>query len=382
MPHNKLKLRFILLQTFYWTMYGSFASFLISFVTNTRNASGTTAGLIFAIFMVGACVGQYVLGSICDRFQNNRTVFAAGAALVTVIQFALYFSPSLVLIGIWSFLLGMIEPPIGAVMDTWIIRSLAENSGEYSSIRRFGSLFYAFLLLALGFVIEKLGYIVMPLLSCVLAACAIATALSTPEIPRLSGSTGEKNARVNFTLPIILFILTMALMGTGNMPILNMNILILQSLGGSVSSMGIATCCNAMAEFFTMSCSKYIMKLPAKTQLYLSIILYILSTFAMVFANSVIPIYIGTAVNGIAYGIFLPARRKIVTDIAPANTLNRLHGLGDLAYLNFGGLVGNQLSGMLIDSLGSRIMLATCTGIQVIGLISAFAFIRSMKKAK
>ena len=55
--------------------------------------------------------------------------------------------------------------------------------------------------------------------------------------------------------------------------------------------------------------------------------------------------------------MFLPACRQYVNETSPKNLLNRLHGLSDVAFNNVGGLVGNQLSGMVIDRWSTVVML-------------------------
>ena len=108
-------------------------------------------------------------------------------------------------------------------------------------------------------------------------------------------------------------------------------------------------------------------------------VLYIGSTVMMVLAGSVWMLYLASFINGMAYGILLPARRQLVTEIAPPEAHNRVHALGDMAYLNFGGLVGNQMSGLLIDSKGARFMLTVSLCIQAVGVAALGCLNRAAK---
>lgn len=379
MRRDELKRGFTLLEMLYWLTYGSFTTYLVSFVTATRGASATMAGLMLALFMASACAGQFVIGGLCDRRQNNRAVFRAGMVIIVALEMAVYFSPNMILLGAGCVCLGFIQPPTGAILDTWLIRSFPGEPGAYSPIRALGSLAYAVLMVVMGVLIERIGHAVMPALSTVFALLCVIVASRMPEIPAVAATKGNaRRVRLNM-LPraIWLFVLAMGIMGIANMPLLNMNLLIMQSVGGTVASMGIATAFNTLAEFLVMRFVKPSARFSARQRLLFSCGLYAASTVMMVLSGTVWLLYLASFINGTAYGILLPARRQFVMETAPAEAQNRVHGLGDLAYLNFGGLVGNQVSGLLIDSRGVRFMLCVSLGVQMIGL----AFMSRLKNA-
>ena len=381
MPKKTLRRGFALLEMLYWLTYGSFTTYLVSFVTATRGASATSAGLMLALFMASACVGQFVIGGLCDRRQNNRSVFMGGMALIVVLELAVYFSPNMALLGVGCVLLGLIQPPIGAILDTWLIRSFPDDPGAYSPLRAMASLAYAVLMAVMGMTIERFGHAAMPIFSTVFAVAGIVVASKMPEIPRVA-ATGANAGRVRMSQlsrVVWLFVLSMGVMGVANVPLINMNLLILQSVGGTVTSMGIATAFNTVAEFLVMRFPKPYSRFSARQRMLGSGVLYIGSTVMMVLAGSVWMLYLASFINGMAYGILLPARRQLVTEIAPPEAHNRVHALGDMAYLNFGGLVGNQMSGLLIDSKGARFMLTVSLCIQAVGVAALGCLNRAAK---
>ena len=379
MRRDELKRGFTLLEMLYWLTYGSFTTYLVSFVTATRGASATVAGLMLALFMASACAGQFVIGGLCDRRQNNRAVFRAGMVIIVALEMAVYFSPNMILLGAGCVCLGFIQPPTGAILDTWLIRSFPDEPGAYSPIRALGSLAYAVLMVVMGVLIERIGHAIMPALSTVFALLCVFVASRMPEIPAVAAKEGNARRVRLSMLPraIWLFVLAMGVMGIANMPLLNMNLLIMQSVGGTVASMGIATAFNTVAEFLVMRFVRPSAQFSARQRLLLSCGLYAASTVMMVLSGTVWLLYLASFINGTAYGILLPARRQFVMETAPAEAQNRVHGLGDLAYLNFGGLVGNQVSGLLIDSKGVRFMLTVSLCVQMIGL----AFMSRLKNA-
>ena len=369
MPRGRLKRGFGLLEMLYWLTYGSFTTYLVSFVTATRGGSATMAGLMLALFMASACVGQFVIGGLCDRRQNNRSVFMAGMAMIIALEMAVYFSPNMAMMGVACVCLGFVQPPIGAVLDTWLIRSFPDEPGAYSPIRSLASLAYAVLMAVMGVTIRRFGHGAMPVLSTVFALLGIAAAARMPEVPRIAGAERRSQVRLNMLPRIVwLFVLGMGVMGMATTPLVNMNLLILENVGGTVASMGLATAFNTAAEFLVMRFPRPYMRFSARERLLIACALYVASTVLMVLSGTVWMLYLASFVNGAAYGLLLPARRQFVTEIAPPEAHNRVHGLGDMAYLNFGGLVGNQASGLLIDAKGVRFMLLTSLCVQLIGL--------------
>ena len=126
---NELKRGFGLLEMLYWLTYGAFTTYLVAFVTETRGASATVAGLMLALLMASACVGQIVIGSLCDRRQNNRIVFRACMGIIIALELAVYFSPNMPMLALGCVCLGFVQPPTGAVLDTWLIRSFPDDPG-------------------------------------------------------------------------------------------------------------------------------------------------------------------------------------------------------------------------------------------------------------
>ena len=381
MPHDKaLKRGFTLLEMFYWMTCGSFNTYMVSYLTAVRGVSASGAGLMLALVMASACAGQFILGSLCDKRQNNRRVFIFGMGATILLQLGIYFSPSLWLLGAFYVALGFVQQALSPVLDTWLIRSFPNDRDAYSPIRALGSLSYAAVMVIMGFSVEKIGHIVMPVYSSLLAGAGIFVAVRMPEIPALepAAQAGERAALRTLPPVVWLFIACMGVMGVANMPLLNMNLLVIENVGGTVSAMGVATAFNTVAEFLVMRFPRPYRNLTARHRMLLAGCVYIASTVMMGLAGSVWVLYIVYFLNGMGYGLILPARRQFVNEVAPENALNRVHSLGDMAYSNFGGLFGNQTAGLLIDSRGVRFMIGTSVCIQLAGVAIMGTFKRAI----
>lgn len=381
-PDGKyLKRGFSALQMLYWCSAGSSTTYIVSYMTSVRQVGASMTGLLIAIYMLCGCAGQFLINAICDRHLNNRKVFMAGMAVSLLLWYGVYFSPNLPALFVLYGLLGFVHPTMAAVLDTWLIRSFPGDAGAYSPIRSMGSLAYSCLMLVMGFAIERLGHGVMLALPTLFTLGAVLAAGRMPEIPALKqGETGKLGAGSGFSAvqpAVWLFVVAMLAMGVANMPLVNMNLLIMENAGGTVAHSGIAISCNTVAEFLTMQfLMRALRRIPARKQLLLSGALYLLSTTAILTLPGIFPLYAAYFVNGIAYGMILPARRQFVNESTPEHLLNRMYGVADVAYISAGGLIGNQCSGVLIERMGVRFMVSVSLALEAV----AFALLASMRR--
>ncbi len=354
-PNDKyLRRGFSALQMLYWCTVGSSSTYIVSYMTAVRNASATLTGNLLAVYMLAGVAGQFLINSICDRFQNNRKVFMGGMLITLLIWLGVYFSPGMGMIFLMYGLLGFMQPTMAAVLDTWLIRSFPNDAGAYSPIRSLGSLAYSCLMLVMGFAIDGIGHVVMLVLPAVFTIGVIAVARFMPEIPPLPERREwavRSEAGLRALVPVVwMCMIVMVMMGMANMPLLNMNLLIMENAGGSVTHQGIAIAFNTVAEFLTMRFfMKWISRTSATRKLQLAGFLYLISV-AMIFSFKSIPaLYVAYFINGVGYGVLLPARRQFINEMVPENLLNRMHGMGDMAHNSAGGLLGNKFSGSIID---------------------------------
>ena len=364
------KLRFTLLEVFYWLTYGSFTTYLVSFVIDRRGGTASLSGLMLALFMLGGCAGQYVIGRLCDKKANNRVIFMIGMSAVALIQIAIWLMPGFILMAVGWLALGFVLAPLGTVVDTWVLHSFEDGPTVYPPIRAYASLGYACLMIVMGWSIRNIGHIVMPIASACFALCAILTARSLPEIPPLHDApvtdarAGGVSAFRALPRALMLLFLCMALLGAANNPLLTMNLLILESIGGTVTHTGVATAFNTLAEFIVMRFGGQVQRLPSGRRMMIAGAMYIVSTGIMIVAPVRWMMYGASFLSGLAYGIFLPARRAFAVENAPEHMRNRVNNTVDMCYMNIGGLIGNQASGLVIDHMGVRAMLGICVALQ------------------
>ena len=122
------------------------------------------------------------------------------------------------------------------------------------------------------------------------------------------------------------------------------------------------------------------LKRGQRRRLLLAGCLYFISTAIIFAVPSIVALYVAFFINGVAYGIILPARRQFVNETAPGPLLNRMHGLSDIAYISAGGLIGNQCSGMVIDKWGVSVMVAISLTLEAVSFALMTTFKRLQRK--
>lgn len=361
------KVGFGALQMFHWCTYGSFTTFFVAFATDVRGIEDGVVFILIACFMLSALAGQFFINAICDKYQNNRKMFMVMSAAVLALYYALYFSNSLATLTLFYLLLGFIQPSIAAVLDTWIIRSYPDEPNAYAPIRSVASITFAILVLAAGSLISTYGYSVSLISGTVFAIGGISMAYFMPEIP--SYQRGREITK-KFTLksiPPSLYIMLGAMLfsGMGVAPVLQAAKYITND---NVKYMSWATFANAACEFPMMQLSRKLTHVPASVKLLIAAGMYTVSTSIMIFAGSLPLMILMYGVNGLAYGLLLPARRQLVAETAPEGTHNRMHGIGDAVYGNVGGFLGNTSSGHAYERGGVGAMLGLCAAYQAVSM--------------
>ena len=379
-----LRRGFSLLEMLYWCSAASSASYIVSFVTTRHNATPTQSGNVLMVYMLCACLGQFFINALVDRLQNNRRMFMLGMGVSLALWVCAYFAPTLLLMTVFFCAMGFILPAMSAVLDTWLIRSFPYDGNAYSPIRAMGSLAYSAVMLSVGFAIDNIGHSVMLFMPIAFSCGVIGVAYFMPEVPAIDRSARKKMEVGNSRVPMVMWVMiaSMAIMGVANTPLLNMNLLIIENAGGTVSHSGISVCFNTIAEFVAM---QYIMrsvgKLKAHIQLLMVGALYLISTAMMLLIPGILTLYVAFFINGVAYGIMMPARRQFVCENVPDNLLNRMQGIGDMAYTNAGGLISSRLAGGIIDGRGVGALLGLSLTLEAISFGMMTTFGKLQKKS-
>lgn len=368
------KIRFGVIQATYWCSIASFSFFAIAFV-RSKGISATFIGVMLAVFMLSAVIGQFFWGAICDKFQSNKRVFLLTNALMLTFTLLFYFSSSQSLLLITYAFMGFLQAPTAANLDSWILKSASNDFSIYGPIRSAGSLGFAVFVFFYGSLVASSGYWVMPFFHVLFVLLTIITAVSLPEEKtNMSVSSTAKitvsDIRALFTSSRYLYLLiVLFFVGFSTMSIGQMKILIWENLHASIAYQGFDGFFSGLFQVPFMLFMARLKGINSKVRLTMGV----LSCFAMIviiyFARIPQLVVVGDILGGAGYGLLLPAMREIIVHSTPEKLRTTAQGVGDAVYNSLSGIIGSLLSGVFIDWLGVKAMILFLACVYIIPVI-------------
>lgn len=357
---KKIAVRFAVLEGVYWSIMASYAAYVASFGLSRGYAQGLVSVMI-AVYMLCALAGQFFWGSMCDKLRTNKKIFILGVMLAGLAQLGMYFAEQPLLFGILYGLFGFLLGPMGSILDTWMLKSLHNDMKLYGISRGTGSGCYAVVILIMGNLIQRFGYFMMPLCSSVVLLVTVAVALATKD----AEITGDKHASIAFKdimsimkIPsYVLILVIMFFIGMANSPISNLKIMVLQSVGGDVSTQGLDSFCGCVVQFLVFIFAGAFTRIPAKTRLYGSAFLVVAALLVDYTATAPWMIVIGTVLLFGTYSILIPASREIVMRSVKYEYQTTANGLVDAVYSSLAGTVSLLYAGALAQRAGVKSMI-------------------------
>ena len=390
-------LRFDLMEVGYWCAYGAFTTFCVSYVLELgMSASGV--GFMAAVYMLCAFLGQFFWGALCDRTGAHRPLFALGCALL-FLAFCLFFAHPLGPLGLLLYgAVGFIQQPVGALLDTWVMRSCRAEPHRFGRARACSTFAYALLMPLQGNLIRALGYgcmvagaglfLLLSLLVCLLTADAPAVARSAvarpavarpavarPAVARPAGQERPSLRRSTRALgPLALVLLLLFCMGVANAPQIQLTALLVAGVGGTVVHQSYVMFANSIAQSPVLMLSRRLFRVSAPRRLCAASALFVLTLLCIAAARTPAQLTCCYLLNGLGSALYLPAMRQMMLELAPANLQATAQGLGDATYQSLAGMCSTALSGVVVERLGVRCMVLLCLAVQAFSLCLLLAY--------
>lgn len=375
--------RFTALQAIYWSTIATFYAYVITMLLD-QGIPSDLVGFLSSVLMLGCLVGQFAVSYISDRLKTCKKVFMAVSLLLQVFCIALYYTENTLMRYGLMFLLGFCKQPLGAVLDTWFLKSVTSDMRLYGKTRSGGSIGYSCTSLLYGFLLSRLGYGIMPWVSLVSTAVLLWLCAVTPEAPLTAPVQRREvgaSAVIKALAPLALFFASITLLGIINTPVYSLFPVILQEYGGTAAYQGLACFLNSGMEApaMLMRWERVGFASPNK-RLLCAFLLYIACSVVIAYARSVWLVILGFGLTGFAYGMQLHARRELVARKAPAALQSTMHGIGDMLLSGVGGIVGSALLGISLNCFGRVTSLLLCAGLQTVSLLLFLLSCRGGKK--
>ena len=387
-------LRYTLLNMAYFaafcTIHACAAVYLLS-----HGFTNTQIGVLLAIANITSAICQPYIAGIIDRpgwLTNRRFILISVIVILTGSAVLLVAKDAKTVIFIVYVLIYMIQFAYQPMMTALCFEfQKAGCTINYGLARGMGSAGFAITSIFVGRAIEAKGTDLLPVISIVLMAVSAiliytfikpegdlseATGAGTDKGRREGG--GELKAHNNIrdfalTYPafMVFLVATVCFFFAHNM-INDFMIQIIRNLGGGETELGYANSLQAILELPVMALIGFVLaKISSEKLLVFSGLAFFVKILILIFARGMAGMYISQSFQLFAYAVFIPAAAYYVSF-----TMEELDQVKGQAYvtsaITIGGVFSNMLSGVILDHLGVRSMLAVGTAVCAAGVIIAF----------
>ena len=382
----KTFVKFASLEALYWAFIASFAGYASTYLL-ACGLNSTALSIMLACYMGCSFAGALFWGGLCDKMRTNRKVFIFEFTATLIIATAIFFTASK---NVWIAacmypLFGFLFAPLGSNLDSWMLRSFNRDAGIYGRARSLGSVGFAVMMLIMGQLINHFGYIVMPIMFISSSVLVLIMALITQEMPYEARVVTEQKQNISELFRIRPYMFLVAILFTTGLavsPINNLKTVIISSVGGDVSILGLDSFIGVMVQAVFIFISGSLRRIPADLRLLLMSVCELITMLLIFTAIGPAMVILGTVFNNVSYGLMLPTMREITEKSVSGPLKNRAHSLSDAMYGSFAGIIALLYSGVMMDNLGARSVALLGLGIMVIPTaLSAFRFIKNKNAA-
>ncbi|MBR2811638.1 MAG: MFS transporter [Solobacterium sp.] len=370
----------------YWAYFASFVGFITTYLLACGLSSGTLS-IVLAVFMLSSFIGSFFWGGRCDRAGSNRKIFIPEYMAAFAVAMLIFFlaDKNVMLAACLYPVYGFLGSPLGSNLDAWMLKGFNRNAAVFGRARSLGSVGYAVMMLGLGQLINRVGYHLIPIAAVICFACVLAAAFIIPENAgrgvRTTATPGSPRDLLKIR-PYVFLVALLFLCGLASSPINNLKIVILQSVGGDVSVLGIDAFIGVMLQAVLIFMTGRLYKIPAYVRLLLATVFELGMVTLTYLAVSPVMIILGTVLNNISYGILMPTYRQMTEASVSGSLKNTAHAMCDAMFGSFAGVVALLYSGSMMDAFGARSVALLGMGIMLVPVVmSAVALLRNRREA-
>lgn len=370
-----LTLQYCILQGAYWASFCAIYAFSTVLLLS-KGFTSSQVGITVALGNILGVILQPKFAGIADSSKRiSLQKLIAVLCAVTAFFFVLVYLLPNIFFGIAAcFLLTnaflqVTQPLVNSVSIYYVNQGI---SVDFGIARGVGSISYAAVSTALGYLIEHQGTDIIILSGLLFLAIIILALLSMPVLKRKgidSHTTPEASANATTKESLWLFFarykrFTIALLGvTLLFTFHNMTnsylIQIVQSLGGDSANMGTALSIAAVSELPAMLIfSKLLKRFRSNQLLILSGFFFLIKAGSYLLAGTVPQFYLTQILQMGAFALYIPASVYYVNETMEAQ--DKFKGQAVMTATNtLGGVIGSLLGGFLLDYTGIKPLLIT-----------------------
>lgn len=355
--------KFSAIQFLYWSAECMVFAFLVAFLTSI-GYNKTTAGLVMATISLTSIISQPIYGYLSDKFVDiKKIVFVGMAVSIFAIALMPIASKSVFTLFPLCIVLGATSYCQRSIIDCWCTR--AAPKANYGLTRGIGSAGYAFTALLFGYVFSVVDMRIAYFINILITGINLIFIINTDGVSpaKMQKTTlKSKNALADIqTLfknsQYVILIICSSLVFIGSSASISFLANIITESGGTSAHLGTALFVQAASEVPVLFLAGYLFKkINIKFLLAFSFAAFILKFLAPVLVGSVEGIVAVQALQGLSFGIFLPATMRYLSIISPEGLKTTGTTMAIAIYSGIGSIVGNSVGGMIADAYGIKMV--------------------------
>lgn len=378
-----MKTRFMAAHFFLWTISASFLSYITSLGLE-RGMQPADISVMIAAFLLSSFAGQLLWGYVCDKIGSDRKIFLLCGVCAAVLFVITYFAPDNTSFGIGYVLLGMFYFPMGSILDSWLLKVFSFDRKTYSIAKACDSISNGLWMPVMGVGIARLGHGVMPVAAVGMTGITLALAWGLKDSRDCFSSDTSDKVTVSQAFAIVKH-LQMAILlgitllcGLAFVPLNNLKLLLIESLGGDVAFQGIDAFGACLVQFlFFLLAGKMKMK-EAGNGLIAALLLFFAAAFVFLAAPGYVWILPGSMLFSAGYALLVTVTRSYVGKLVEGKLQTTANSLFDAAYRSLAGVIGMLYSGSLTQAMGAKAMACLAGVYMMAALLLMLLFYRKM----
>lgn len=381
-PLSRLKSPDLVFSRLYYFAYMGGWGFILPFMNLFYKSLGLNGKQIGIIAATSAVIGLFAAPIIVSEIKKHprardllQIAILLGATGYFLIGRQIAFLPILLIVAFQSLAASGVSP----LSDSMAVSVTKAAGSGYGSVRVFGSLGWIVVVLAAGWLIERLGFgagFVGASLGWVCAAGLVFfiapqhfTAPATQNIPRPNLRAAIQkvfNDRVLFGFAI-------AIVATGflNSGVLQFENVFLSELGASKQLISVAGILSALVELpFMLLSDKFLHRLGAHRMLLIALALTLFQRAAVLVLPSIATIMVVRFIGGVAFSFYTISFIGLISSRTQSHETGTVLALFTVTLAGLVNIVAAPVAGALYDSIGARWLYAFSVSGYAIALIS------------
>ena len=374
--HSTINIKALLF--FYYSAMTIIISYLPVYFQN-NDLTGSQIGVLLAVGPLAAMIAQPFWGYMTDKYKTSKKIIIfclTGTLFSSVLMFQSFHYGLLIFA---TFVFFAFMAPVGGLGDSLAQKAANQLSLSFGSIRMWGSLGFAVMSLAGGFLLTAIGiqYIYIPFVFFITITLIISLRIKDIKTSQKSVNIREalnlfRNKKLISFLVVMMFI-TVTHRSSDSF----LGIYIIER-GGKEAFIGWAWFIGVISEALIFATSTlWFRRFHALTFIIVAAFLYSFRWFLM--AIIVDPIFVLPLqlMHGLTFGIFYLSAFHYVTKIVPEQLQSTGHLLFYSFFFGLSGIIGASIGGQIIEQLSASYLYLILSIISLLGVffISGYKFI-------